>query len=110
MFEQQYGEVFDGDEQWNAINDRRASCIDWDRTSTYIQEAAVLRRHAREPPPSRDLAGARVLGDARRLGDDRPHLAGRFDRQGQPGRQYLMEHGVEPDDFNSTARAAATTE
>jgi aconitate hydratase len=30
-------------------------------------------------------------------------------KKGQPAAKYLEANGVEPDDFNSTARAAATT-
>ena len=34
-----------------------------------------------EPAPVADIVGARVAGGARRLGDHRPHLAGRLDRR-----------------------------
>ena len=45
------------------------------------REAAVLRRaDARSRDRSATSTGARVLARARRLGDDRPHLAGRLDR------------------------------
>ena len=40
-----------------------------------------------------------MLGDSRH---HRPHLAGRLDQEGQPGRRATCsEHGVEPRDFNS---------
>ena len=49
--------------------------------------AAVLRRACTpEPAPLTDIDGARVLGDARRLDHDRPHLARGLDPDGQPGR------------------------
>ena len=40
-------------------------------------------------------------GAARRQHHDRSHFAGRLDQEGQPGGQYLIAHGVEPQDFNS---------
>ena len=56
------------------------------------------------PSPSRraDIAGARVLARARRLGHDRPHLAGRArsSATARPG-ATCSEHGVEPSEFNS---------
>ena len=38
------------------------------------------------PAPVADISGARVLAKARRLGDDRPHLAGRVDQGRLAGR------------------------
>ena len=73
--------------------------------------AALLQRPdaASRAPVDRHHRRARA-GHARRLGHDRPHLARRLDpaKDARPGK-YLIEHGVEPRDFNTTAPAAATT-
>ena len=53
-------------------------------------------------PTSSDIVDARVLALPRRLGHDRPHLPGRArSRRARPAGSYLIEHGVEPREFNS---------
>ena len=39
-------------------------------------------------------------GAVRRQDHDRPHLARRLDQGCEPGRRYLLDHGVQPADFN----------
>jgi aconitate hydratase len=70
------------------------------RASTYIQEPPFLL----EVTGRADLAepiSAPAAGGAGRFGDHRPHFAGRFDRQGQPGGPVPDRRGVAPRDFNS---------
>ena len=70
-----------------AAGARRATCYAWDADSHLRQAPAVLRGHdGRRRRRSSDIAGARVLARARRQHHDRPHLAGRLDQEGQPGR------------------------
>ena len=62
----------------------KASSTSGTPTSTYIQEPPFLvDLHAEAGADSADPRRA-LPGGVRRLGDDRPHLAGRLDRQGQP--------------------------
>ena len=63
--------------------------------------AALLRRHARGARARHRREGRAGPRQARRQHHHRPHLAGRLDPQGQPAGRYLIEHGVEPRDFNS---------
>ena len=64
-------------------------------------QAAVLRGHAAAADPGGRHHRRPGAGQARRLGDDRPHLAGRLDQGGLPGGRYLTDHGVAARDFNS---------
>ncbi len=104
MFRQQYGNVFEAtNPTWNAIAVSRGRAVRRGTTeSTYIQEPPFLigpdaRAGADRADPRRPGAGG-----AGRLGHHRPHLAGRVDRHGQPGRaSTCIEQGVEPRDFNS---------
>ena len=83
----QYGNVFDAnDRSGTRSKSARASCTSGTPTSTYIQEPPFLVDLTAEPRPIQPIRGARVPGRARRLGDDRPHLARRLHRQDQPGR------------------------
>jgi aconitate hydratase len=68
MFEEQYGNVFTGNETWNEIPSRGSELYQWDPESTYIRN-----------PPS---------------------PAGAISKSGPAG-QYLIDHGVQPRDFNS---------
>ena len=66
------------------------------------QAPAVLRGHEAKPPaPVNDIRGARVLallGDS--ITTDHISPAGSIKAE-SPAGQYLIEHGVEPKDFNS---------
>ena len=88
----------------------KASSTNGTPTSTYIQEPPFLVDLPPEPGPIQPIRGARCLGRARRLGDDRPHLAGRLDRQGQPRRQVPHRRSASSRATSTaTAPAAATT-
>ena len=102
MFREEYATVFAGDERWQELPVPTGNLYEWDPDSTYVQEPPYFVDLAPEPGPLTDIAGRAGAGDARRLGDDRPHLAGRLDRarRARPA-SYLIEHGVEPHDFNS---------
>ena len=64
-----------------------------------------IRRSSKDLTPERRRhrrnSRRKSAGAARRLGDDRPHLAGRQHRPNSPAGKYLIEHGVERKDFNS---------
>ena len=79
----------------------------WDPASTYIQEPPFFDRpDAGGPRPIGDILRARVLA---LLGDsvttDHISPAGSIPADGPAGR-YLIDHGVEPRDFNSYRRPA----
>ena len=102
MFREQYADVFSGDERWQKLAGA-------DRRPLRVGAGLDLRPQPAVPRGRDDGAGAARghhgrarAGAARRQHHDRSHFAGRLDQEGQPGRgKYLMEHGVEPKDFNS---------
>jgi aconitate hydratase A / 2-methylisocitrate dehydratase len=101
MFREQYANVFTGNQQWNAIPVATGDLYAWNSDSTYIQNPPYFEGMTIEEPPLRSIEEARVLA---LLGDsvttDHISPAGSIARESPAGR-YLMEHGVEPKDFNS---------
>ena len=101
MFRASYGEVFDGDERWNALEVPEGERFAWDEESTYVRKPPFFEDLPREPEPVEDIEGARVLA---RLGDsvttDHISPAGSI-KADSPAAQYLNDHGVERKDFNS---------
>jgi len=101
MFRKSYGEVFDGDERWNSLDVPTGERFEWDEQSTYVRLPPFFQEMPEQPPAVSDIAGARVLA---LLGDsvttDHISPAGSIKRDSPAGR-HLIEHGVEPKDFNS---------
>jgi aconitate hydratase len=101
MFRQQYANVFTGNEKWNSIPVPGGDLYAWDPNSTYIRNPPYFEGMTLEVPPLRAIAGARVLA---LLGDsvttDHISPAGSIPKESPAGR-YLIEHGVQPRDFNS---------
>ena len=96
-----YGEVFEGDENWNAPRGARGRPLRLGRDSTYVRRPPFFEDVPAEPEPRGDIEGARVLAHARRLGDDRPHLPGRRDQEGLAG-------GAVPQGARRRARGTST--
>jgi aconitate hydratase len=101
MFEAQYDNVWKKNDKWNAIEVTGGELYAWDESSTYIQEPPFLADLATEPGPIRPIVGARCLGA---FGDsvttDHISPAGSVAKT-SPAGKFLIEHGVEPIDFNS---------
>jgi aconitate hydratase len=101
MFRASYGEVFDGDERWNSLAVPTGDSFAWASDSTYVRQPPFFEGLGTEPAPITDIEGARVLAV---LGDsvttDHISPAGSIKRDGPAG-AYLVEHGVQPKDFNS---------
>jgi aconitate hydratase len=101
MFQKEYGEVFEGDAQWNNIRVPLGDLYEWDEKSTYIKRAPYFDNMADPTAPLEDLQGLRVLA---MLGDsvttDHISPAGSIPKD-SPAGKYLMEQGVKPADFNS---------
>ncbi|HEX9680865.1 MAG TPA: aconitate hydratase AcnA, partial [Anaerolineales bacterium] len=101
MFRERYGDVFTGNETWNAIPISDSELYPWDPESSYIQEPPFFVDLSPEPAPPADLNGARVLalvGDS--VTTDHISPAGAIAVDSAAGR-YLIEQGVTPRDFNS---------
>ena len=101
MFNQVYGEVFDGDDNWNSLEVPGGNIYEWDEKSTYVQNPPYFVGMRKEPDVIEDIKGARLLA---LLGDsvttDHISPAGAI-KKDSPAGKYLMEHGVDPKDFNS---------
>jgi aconitate hydratase len=101
MFRKSYGDVFEGDERWNSLEVPEGDRFAWDDESTYVRLPPFFEDLPREPEPTGDIEGAKVLA---LLGDsvttDHISPAGAI-KKDSPAAKYLVEHGVEPKDFNS---------
>ncbi len=101
MFVRQYGAVFDGDERWRSIPTPTGNVFEWDAKSTYVRKPPYFDGMKKETTPVSDIHDARVLA---KLGDsvttDHISPAGSI-KADSPAGQYLQEHGVARDDFNS---------
>ncbi len=100
MFTRSYAEVYGGDARWNSLEVPAGDLYDW-RESTYVKRPPYFDGMPAEPAAIEPIAGARVLA---LLGDsvttDHISPAGAI-RPDSPAGRYLVEHGVEPRDFNS---------
>ncbi len=101
MYNEQYGNVYTGNEKWNEIPSPDSDVYEWDDASTYIQEPPFFIDMPADPPTVEAVQGARVIG---LFGDsvttDHISPAGAI-AVNSPTAQYLMDNGVEPKDFNS---------
>jgi len=101
QFRRKYADVYAGDERWHALEVRAGDRFDWPDDSTYIRRPTFLTGIVAEPPAPQDIEGARVLA---LLGNsvttDHISPAGSIAKDSPAGR-WLIEHGVEPRDFNS---------
>ncbi|MFN4179147.1 MAG: aconitate hydratase AcnA [Armatimonadota bacterium] len=101
MFRKRYSKVFIGDERWRKLPAPKGDLFKFDPASTYIKEPPFFADFSLEPPPLQDIKGARVLavlGDS--ITTDHISPAGNIPPDSPAGR-YLIEHGVEPKDFNN---------
>ena len=101
QFTSKYADVFDGDARWRGLPAPNGQHFAWDDDSTYVRHPPFFEQLVADPLPLTDIAEARVLA---LLGDsvttDHISPAGSIPPDGPAG-QYLIEHGVDPSDFNS---------
>ncbi|MCY3977306.1 MAG: aconitate hydratase AcnA [Chloroflexi bacterium] len=101
MYLEQYGNVYDGNEQWNEIPSTDEPVYEWSAESTYIQEPPFFIDLPQVAPPIEPIKGARVMvkgGDS--VTTDHISPAGAIAINGPAG-QYLLERDVSPQYFNS---------
>jgi aconitate hydratase len=101
MFERSYGNVFDGNETWNAIPVAGGDLFEFKPESTYIQDPPFFHGLTPEPAPIRDVERARILA---LLGDSvtTDHISPAGDiPEAAPAGRHLKSHGVEKKNFNS---------
>ncbi|HEX5724222.1 MAG TPA: aconitate hydratase AcnA, partial [Longimicrobiaceae bacterium] len=102
MYRRSYGEVYAGDERWNSMDTPPGDRFAWDPESTYVRQPPYFEAMERQAPAHvTEIAGARciaLLGDS--VTTDHISPAGSI-KQDSPAGRYLVEHGVDPRDFNS---------
>jgi aconitate hydratase len=100
-FRARYSGVFESNERWNEIKVTGSDLYAWNGDSTYIQEPPFLSELKATAEPVQPIKGARVLAA---LGDsvttDHISPAGSIATK-SPAGKFLVEHGVDPRDFNS---------
>ncbi len=101
MFTNQYGKAALGPEEWQAVETSTGELYEWDETSTYVQEPPFFVDMPETPQPITSIIDARCLvsvGDSTTTDHISP--AGSI-KASSPAGKYLVEQGVQPDDFNS---------
>lgn len=100
-FQEIYSRSYEGDETWKQLKAPTGVTYQWDPKSTYIKEPPFFYNISEEPFPFQDIQKARVLlllGDS--ITTDHISPAGAIPID-SPAGQYLIQHGVDPKDFNS---------
>ncbi|HLR91401.1 MAG TPA: aconitate hydratase AcnA [Balneolaceae bacterium] len=100
LFDKMYGDIFES-EEWDAIPVGGGELYEWKEESTYIQEPPFFKGMSEKPEPIQAIKAAKVLvkvGDS--ITTDHISPAGNIKKE-SPAGQYLIENGVEEDDFNS---------
>jgi aconitate hydratase len=101
MFREQYADVFAGDARWRSLGVPTGDRFAWEPDSTYIRNPPFFDGLTLHPAALVDIVSARVLallGDS--ITTDHISPAGAI-KTDSPAGKYLIEHGVEPGDFNS---------
>ncbi|WP_375583151.1 aconitate hydratase AcnA [Cyclobacterium xiamenense] len=100
-YKKNYGEIFEGNEQWRALKAPEDKVYQWSDRSTYIKEAPFFKGISEEVAEAADIVNGRVL---LKLGDsittDHISPAGSFSPT-SPAGKYLIAKGVEQGMFNS---------
>ena len=100
-FRERYAEVHQGPEQWRSIDSVEGELFAWDPASGYIKEPPFFQGMEKERPGIQSVTGARCLalfGDS--VTTDHISPAGAIQSH-QPAGKYLLENGVDVEDFNS---------
>jgi len=101
MFRNSYKNVFSGDTRWGGIEVAASTRYGWDDDSTYVRNPPYFIGMGKQAQGFEQVLQARVLA---RLGDsittDHISPAGSI-KADSPAGKYLVEHGVQPADFNS---------
>jgi aconitate hydratase len=101
MFTRQYANVFEGDEQWQALDVPTGATYAWDPVSTYVANPPYFEGMTMSPPGVQPIAGARalaLLGDS--ITTDHISPAGNI-AAASPAGKWLVAHDVKTRDFNS---------
>jgi len=99
MFNEQYADVFSGDDNWRAIEVSDALTYNWDEKSTYIRNPPYIQLdNSRQLEPIVKARILALLGDSITTDHISPAGAIAVD---SPAGSYLIKNGVTKRDFNS---------
>jgi aconitate hydratase len=101
QFRKEYGNVFNGNPQWNAVPVSKSELYKWNDNSTYIQHPPYFNGMSEKPGVPGLIKGARVLAV---MGDSvtTDHISPAGDiAEASPTGDYLKSLGVRKADFNS---------
>ncbi|HEY1991194.1 MAG TPA: aconitate hydratase AcnA, partial [Gammaproteobacteria bacterium] len=101
MFKKSYGDVFQGDSRWQGMRVGTGDIYQWEGGSTYVQNPPYFEgmgKHAPGIPAIKDARCLALFGDS--ITTDHISPAGAI-KKDSPAGKYLIEHGVQPVDFNS---------
>ena len=100
-FRRMYGNFADQNPLWNDIPSSTGLLYEWDGKSTYIQEPPFFEGFGMSAGKAADITNARplaIFGDS--VTTDHISPAGSI-KASSPAGRYLVENGVDPQDFNS---------
>jgi aconitate hydratase len=101
FYAEEYGRIFEGDENWRDMEVTESTTYAWNGDSTYIKNPPYFDGFSKELPSAKDIENARVLlmlGDA--VTTDHISPAGAIAAK-YPAGTYLSSLGVEPAAFNA---------
>jgi len=100
IFEKEYGKnIFNVNPYWNNLKIPSGKMYEWEEDSTYIRLPPFFEE--RRSKPGASIKNARILavfGDS--ISTDHISPAGEISKS-SPAGKYLMQHGVNPEDFNT---------
>ena len=110
LFRRTYATVFEGDDRWRALPVPVRRPLRLGRGLDLRRQAALLRRPRPRPAARRRHRRRPGAGRPRRLGHDRPHLAGRLDlHRARPPGSGSRRTASDRSTSTRMARAAAST-
>jgi aconitate hydratase len=101
VFQSAYKDVLKGDARWQGLKVPEGETFAWDARSTYVKNPPFFENMSKTPASVGDISGARVLcflGHS--VTTDHISPAGSI-KHNSPAGKYLIDHGVQPVDFNS---------
>ena len=101
QFSKEYATIYDGDENWRALDSNDSELCDWSEESTYVVAPPYFDGMGKTPTDAKPIKGARalaMLGDS--ITTDHISPAGAIAKD-SPAGLFLNERGVSQDEFNS---------
>ena len=101
LFQEQYKDVFTGNQEWQTMNIPESETYQWQNKSTYIQHPPYFHQIKKSSEVIKEIRGTRILalfGDS--ITTDHISPAGSI-KADSPAGAYLIANGVAVKDFNS---------